>query len=127
MLVNGKQGNLISVRDLGLLSRDGVFRTPRASHGKAQHWPLHYQILQQNNAVLGIRRPDFALLSADQNGLLPQYSDGDVKLIITRCQDELFVMKRIFDIWTIRDLDQQCLSDFSITAKIRHDLNVLEL
>jgi hypothetical protein len=37
MLVNGKQGNLISIRDRGLLYGDGVFRTLRASHGKAQY------------------------------------------------------------------------------------------
>jgi len=35
MLVNGKPGNLISIRDRGLLYGDGVFRTLRATQGKA--------------------------------------------------------------------------------------------
>jgi len=86
MLVNGKQGNLISIRDRGLLYGDGVFRTLRSLHGKAQHWPLHYQKLQQDCAALGIPCPDFALLSAELNGLLLQYPDGVVKLIVTRGQ-----------------------------------------
>lgn len=86
MLVNGKQGNLISIRDRGLLYGDGVFRTLRALHGKAQHWPLHYQKLQHDCTALGIACPDIALLSAELEWLLMQYPDGVVKLIVTRGQ-----------------------------------------
>lgn len=99
---------------------------PPCIHGKAQHWPLHYQKLQQDCSVLGIPCPDFALLSAELNGLLLQYPVGVVKLIVTRGQDELFVVNSIFGMWPIRELDQQCWSDFPITAKIRHELNELE-
>jgi 4-amino-4-deoxychorismate lyase len=84
MLVNGKQGNLISIRDRGLLYGDGVFRTLRARHGKAHHWPLHYQKLQHDCVSLGIACPDIVLLSAELDSLLTQYPDGIVKLIITR-------------------------------------------
>jgi 4-amino-4-deoxychorismate lyase len=84
MLVNGKQGNLISIRDRGLLYGDGVFRTIRALHGKAQHWSLHLQKLQHDCAALGISCPDVALLSAQLNNLLMQQPDGVVKLIVTR-------------------------------------------
>ncbi len=84
MLVNSKQGNLISIRDRGLLYGDGVFRTIRALHGKAQHWPLHYQKLQHDCTALGIVCPDFALLSAELDRLLTQHPDGVVKLIVTR-------------------------------------------
>ena len=86
MLVNGKQGDLISIRDRGLLYGDGVFRTLRALHGKAQHWPLHYQKLQHDCSALGIACPDIVLLSAELNRLLTQYPDGVVKLIVTRGQ-----------------------------------------
>lgn len=86
MLVNGKQGNSISIRDRGLLYGDGVFRTLRALHGKAQHWPLHYQKLQHDCTALGIACPDIALLSAELDRLLTQYRDGVVKLIVTRGQ-----------------------------------------
>ena len=84
MLVNGKPGNLISIRDRGLLYGDGVFRTLRATQGKAQHWPLHYQKLQHDCNALGIACPDVALLSAELNELLVQHPDAVVKLIVTR-------------------------------------------
>ena len=84
MLVNGKPGNLISIRDRGLLYGDGVFRTLRASAGQALHWPLHYQKLRHDCTTLGIACPDFALLSAELNGLLELHPDGVVKVIVTR-------------------------------------------
>jgi 4-amino-4-deoxychorismate lyase len=84
MLVNGKQGNLISIRDRGLLYGDGVFRTLRALHGKVKHWPLHHQKLQQDCAELGILCPDVALLSVQLGDLLKLHPDGVVKLIVTR-------------------------------------------
>ena len=86
MLVNGKQGNLISIRDRGLLYGDGVFRTLRASGGHALHWPLHYQKLRHDCTTLGIACPDSALLSAELNGLLDLHPDGVIKLIVTRGQ-----------------------------------------
>lgn len=84
MLVNGKQGNLISIRDRGLLYGDGVFRTLRISNGHALHWPLHYKKLQHDCNALGIACPDVELLSAELNDLLVQFPDGVLKLIITR-------------------------------------------
>lgn len=84
MLVNGKPGNLISIRDRGLLYGDGVFRTLRATQGKAQHWPLHYQKLQHDCTALGIACPDAGLLSAELNDLLALHPNGVVKLIVTR-------------------------------------------
>ena len=84
MLVNGKPGNLISIRDRGLLYGDGVFRTFVASHGKAQQWPLQYRKLQHDCEALGIACPDKALLSAELDGLLAQHTDGVLKLIVTR-------------------------------------------
>lgn len=86
MLVNGKPGNLISIRDRGLLYGDGVFRTFVASHGKAHQWPLHFLKLQHDCTALDIACPDVALLSAELNGLLAQHPDGVLKLIVTRGQ-----------------------------------------
>lgn len=84
MLVNGKPGNLISIRDRGLLYGDGVFRTFVAAHGKARQWPMHFLKLQHDCAALDISCPDEALLSAELNGLLAQRPDGVLKLIVTR-------------------------------------------
>lgn len=86
MLVNGMHGNLISIRDRGLLYGDGVFRTLRASGGHALHWPLHYQKLLHDCTALGIACPDPGLLSTELNDLLALHPDGAIKLIVTRGQ-----------------------------------------
>lgn len=84
MLVNGKPGNLISIGDRGLLYGDGVFRTLRATQGKAQHWSLHYQKLKHDCVALGIACPEMDLLSAELNDLLALHPNGVMKLIVTR-------------------------------------------
>lgn len=84
MLVNGKPGNLIGIRDRGLLYGDGVFRTLRAIRGKALHWPLHYQKLRHDCTALGIACPDAGPLSDELDGLLERHPDGVLKLIVTR-------------------------------------------
>jgi len=84
MLVNGKPGNLISVRDRGLLYGDGVFRTMRATQGKVRDWQLHYNKLIHDCNALGIVCPDAALLSTELHDLLKQQPAGVVRLIITR-------------------------------------------
>lgn len=84
MLVNGKPGNLISLRDRGLLYGDGVFRTLRATEGKAQHWLLHYQKIRHDCTALGIDCPDIGVLTAELHGLLALHPRGAVKLIVTR-------------------------------------------
>ena len=84
MLVNGKPGNLISIRDRGLLYGDGVFRSFSVRQGKARLWPLHYQKLKHDCAALNIACPDVATLAAELDGLLGQYPEGVFKLIVTR-------------------------------------------
>ncbi|MGB9093189.1 MAG: aminodeoxychorismate lyase [Gallionella sp.] len=86
MLVNGKPGVMLSIRDRGLLYGDGVFRTLHAIRGKAQHWTLHYLKLRHDCSALGIACPDAGLLSAELDSLLAQYPDGVVKLVVTRGQ-----------------------------------------
>jgi 4-amino-4-deoxychorismate lyase len=84
MLINGKAGNLISIRDRGLLYGDGVFRTLRAAGGQALHWPLHYSKLQHDCAALGIDCPGYARLSDELDGLLAEHPDAVFKIIVTR-------------------------------------------
>jgi 4-amino-4-deoxychorismate lyase len=84
MLVNGEPGNLISIRDRGLLYGDGVFRTLRVVQGQAQHWSLHYQKLLHDCTALGIRCPDYAQLSSELTQLLSQQTNCALKLIVTR-------------------------------------------
>jgi len=86
MLVNGVPGNLISIRDRGLLYGDGVFRTLRVEQGQPLHWPLHYQKIQHDCNALGIACPGYARLSEELAGLLADHPDGVFKLIVTRGQ-----------------------------------------
>ncbi len=86
MLINGAQGNLISIRDRGLLYGDGVFRTLLVVHGRPQHWPLHYQKILHDCTALGIVCPDENLLSAELTGLALEHPDAVFKLIVTRGQ-----------------------------------------
>ncbi|MFA6921503.1 MAG: aminodeoxychorismate lyase [Gallionella sp.] len=84
MLINGAAGNMISIRDRGLLYGDGVFRTFCACAGEPQHWPLHYKKLEHDCAALGIVCPDFDLLAAELGGLLIAHPDAVFKIIVTR-------------------------------------------
>jgi 4-amino-4-deoxychorismate lyase len=84
MLVNGSPSNVISIRDRGLLYGDGVFRTLRVANGQALHWPLHYQKLHHDCAVLGIACTEYSQLTAELENLLSSQTDCAIKLIITR-------------------------------------------
>jgi 4-amino-4-deoxychorismate lyase len=86
MLVNGKSGNLISIRDRGLLYGDGVFRTLLARNGIALYRQQHLQKIQQDSAKLGIICPALSRLSAELDEVLSQHPDGIIKLIVTRGQ-----------------------------------------
>lgn len=86
MLVNGKSGKLISIRDRGLLYGDGVFRTLLASNGRALHSQLHLQKIQHDCASLGIVCPALSQLSVELNEVLVQHPNGIIKLIVTRGQ-----------------------------------------
>jgi len=86
MLVNGKSGKLISIRDRGLLYGDGVFRTLLARNGHALHSRLHLQKIQHDSARLGIVCPALSLLSDELDEVLAQHPDGIIKLVVTRGQ-----------------------------------------
>jgi 4-amino-4-deoxychorismate lyase len=86
MPVNGVLSNSISANDRGLLYGDGVFRTMRLSQGKIQHWPRHYQKLQQDCAAMLLDCPGSNMLTAELGQLVSGHENGVVKIIITRGQ-----------------------------------------
>ena len=49
MLINGLQGDAVSIHDRGLLYGDGVFRTLRVHDGRVLNWQRHYKKLQAVN------------------------------------------------------------------------------
>ncbi len=86
MLINGESGNLISIRDRGLLYGDGVFRTLLARNGIALHRHLHLQKILQDCDKLGITCPALSRLSDELDDVLVQHPNGVIKLIVTRGQ-----------------------------------------
>ena len=88
MLINGTEGDRVSIYDRGLLYGDGVFRTMRLLGGQVLHWPLHYRKLQQDSAALAIACPEAALLSDELQRLSQQQPDGIAKIIVTRGTQE---------------------------------------
>lgn len=86
MLINGVSGNQISIRDRGLLYGDGVFRTLIVNRGKPVHWTLHYRKLQHDCNALGLRCPEFSLLSSELAALAAEHPDAVFKIIVTRGQ-----------------------------------------
>ena len=86
MLINGLQGDAVSIHDRGLLYGDGVFRTLRVHDGRVLNWQRHYKKLQQDSAALGIVCPESALLSDELQRLIEQQPDAIAKIIITRGQ-----------------------------------------
>ncbi len=86
MLVDGVPGNLISIRDRGLLYGDGVFRTLRIVNGQPECWPLHFAKLQHDCEALGISCPSYDVLTHELSGLLKDHAQAVCKIIVTRGQ-----------------------------------------
>lgn len=84
MLVNGALGNLISIRDRGLLYGDGVFRTLLARNGIALHRQRHLQKIQHDCGKLDIVCPALSRLSDELDEVLAEHPDSVIKLIVTR-------------------------------------------
>lgn len=92
-LINGSFDQAISAFDRGFSYGDGVFRTMLMRNGLPVSWPLHYQKLVADCAVIGIVCPSAELLMNDLQQLFPiNEFEEDVtkvaKIIITRGEGE---------------------------------------
>lgn len=85
-LINGDFGQTISPLDRGFAYGDGVFRTMVVRHGQPDNWPLHYQKLVADCAVIGIVCPSAELLISDMQQLFSNVENHQevAKIIITR-------------------------------------------
>lgn len=88
-LINGSFEQTISALDRGLAYGDGVFRTMQIRDGQPVNWPLHYQKLVADCAVIGIVCPSAELLMLDLQHLfkLSECSNQKMevaKIIVTR-------------------------------------------
>jgi len=84
VLVNGRQTDLVDVCDRGLAYGDGVFRTLRINAGKAICWRRHFQKLQDDCRMLGLRCPSYADLSKELEQVASIAPDCVLKIIVTR-------------------------------------------
>lgn len=92
-LVNGDFSLSISPLDRGFSYGDGVFRTMAMRNGMPENWPLHYQKLVADCAVIGIVCPSAELLISDLQLLFMQDATATntaevAKIIISRGEGE---------------------------------------
>lgn len=92
-LINGDFNQVISPLDRGFAYGDGIFRTMLMRSGLPVDWPLHYQKLVADCAVIGIVCPSAELLMSD---FLQLFSAEDIdsnkqevaKIVVTRGEGE---------------------------------------
>lgn len=92
-IINGDFNQVITPLDRGFTYGDGVFRTMLMRNGLPECWPLHYQKLVADCAVIGIVCPSAELLMSDMQQLLSikeltGNESSVVKIIITRGEGE---------------------------------------
>lgn len=84
MLIDGKEGDLISASDRGLLYGDGLFETIAVHNGTPQLWSLHMRRLHDGCRRLGIAIPDSDLLRQEAERVCTGARRAVLKVIITR-------------------------------------------
>lgn len=88
-IINGSFDAMLSPLDRGFAYGDGVFRTMKMVQGLPEKWPLHYQKLVADCAVINIVCPSAEILMSDLQQLftpndLLEYPFAVAKIIITR-------------------------------------------
>lgn len=84
VLINGVEGDRVSVRDRGLAYGDGLFETIRALDGTAPLWARHMARLREGCRRLGLPAPDIDVLAAELACVTRHAPDCVVKIILTR-------------------------------------------
>lgn len=84
VLVDGVEGDRVSVFDRGLAYGDGLFETIRAIDGAAPLWARHMARLREGCGRLGLPAPDTGMLAAEFTRVAQHAPDCVVKIILTR-------------------------------------------
>ncbi len=87
-LINGSFDHTLSPLDRGFAYGDGVFRTLVMRDGLPENWPLHYQKLVADCAVINIVCPSAELLMSDLQQLFLLDETAVAKIIVTRGEGE---------------------------------------
>ena len=88
ILINGKQTDMVSVHDRGLLYGDGVFETVAIKNGHLQFFDKHLQRLQKGCDALLMTRLDSDLIRKEVQSLCKGSIKKALKIIITRGEGE---------------------------------------
>ena len=83
-LIDGREGDSISVRDRGLHYGDGLFETMAVIEGSPRLWERHMQRLCRGAERLGFPGPDVARLREEALRLSAGHARAVLKIIITR-------------------------------------------
>ena len=84
MLINGRPGLAVSVRDRGFQYGDGLFETLRCERGRLRWFDRHMRRLRIGGERLGIAIPDAGLLRTECESLVADSERALVKIIVTR-------------------------------------------
>ncbi len=87
-LINGLPYGTITPFDRGFAYGDGVFRTLKIVNGMPESWPLHYQKLVADCAVISIVAPSAELLMHDLQQLFASNETAVAKIVITRGESQ---------------------------------------
>lgn len=83
-LVNGKQSELISIRDRGLQFGDGCFTTALVKNGQIQRFSAHIARLQQDCQCLAITNVDWHALTREMQQVAMGHQQIVIKVMLTR-------------------------------------------
>jgi len=87
VIINGKQGDVVSSLDRGLLYGDCLFETIAVKHGELQYWDDHLDRLVRGCEALSLKGLDSTVLKKEIQQLLSVDESQDnciIKIIITR-------------------------------------------
>ena len=123
-LVNGREIDLLSVYDRGLLYGDGLFETIAVRKAQPCFWDRHMARLTAGAGRLGITSPETGLLLAEVRRLLKNRDQAVLKIIITRGAggrgyqaSESLQPTRIVQVFPWRDYPERYATD-GIRARI---------
>ena len=83
-LVNGREGDALSILDRGLQFGDGLFETIAVVQGRPALWNRHVERLLSGCRQLAIEPPDPGLLRQEAERLIDGRSNCILKILITR-------------------------------------------
>ena len=83
-LVNGRESELLTVHDRGVLYGDGLFETLAVKDGRPLRWTAHIERLTRGCATLGIPMPPEAVLAEESAQLCDARGNAVLRITVSR-------------------------------------------